>query len=68
MRKLVIAVIVLSLLGYGPLKSYFHNGNIIKNTLKELPLEDQKIAENVLTIVSGKISSFQKWTEKSFNK
>ena len=68
MRKLVIVVIVLSFLGYGPLKSYFQNGNIIKNTLKELPVQDQKMAENVLSMVSEKLSSFQKWTENTFNK
>lgn len=68
MRKLVIAVIVFSFLGYGPLKSYFHNGNVIKNTVKELPKQDQIIAENLIIKVSDKISSFQKWTEKSFMK
>ncbi|OIK14554.1 hypothetical protein BIV60_11345 [Bacillus sp. MUM 116] len=46
MRKLVLVVIVLSFLGYGPLKSLFHTA---KESAKELPISEQKPVNFLIT-------------------
>jgi hypothetical protein len=52
MRKLVIAVIVFSFLGFGPLKSFFHkeNGTPILQTINESGLFDSGKKANVFLV------------------